>query len=173
MAKQNELLTLKRASLILGLCGEYKKRWDSCCTKEDLIKLSMDANGVEFMADSIAFGWGLSKEYLTKEFSEYINGKYLIREKGYTSEMFVGLTEDKIKPRSTLSLFVGCNCTILLQNHFVGKIYTCGGSNIEIDTGDCIMCELYIYGSNNNIRILGDDTNVRKTEITGSQWRKV
>ena len=90
MGNSNELLTLKRNALRLGLCGEYKGKWDSAASKRELINMALDSNGIEFMADSIAFGWGLSKEYLLKEFGEFANGFYQCNEHGYTSEMYIG-----------------------------------------------------------------------------------
>ena len=36
---KNELLNLKRNALMLGLCGEYKDRWDKCSNKKELIDL--------------------------------------------------------------------------------------------------------------------------------------
>lgn len=82
MGNSNELLTLKRNALRLGLCGEYKGKWDSAASKRELVNMALDSNGIEFMADSIAFGWGLSKDYLLKEFGEFANGFYQCNEHG-------------------------------------------------------------------------------------------
>ena len=71
---KNELLNLKRNALMLGLCGEYKDRWDKCSNKKELIDLALDSNGVEFIADAITFGWGCSQEFLLNEFADFING---------------------------------------------------------------------------------------------------
>jgi len=56
MGNSNELLTLKHNALRLGLCGEYKGKWDSAASKRELVNMALDSNGIEFMADSIAFG---------------------------------------------------------------------------------------------------------------------
>ena len=85
----NELLNMKRKALMLGLCGEYKKKWDSCTSKKELMDLVLDSNGVEFLADAITFGWGCSQEFLLNEFADFINGRYQRKKDGYTSELYV------------------------------------------------------------------------------------
>lgn len=166
-----DLLGLKRNALSLGLCGEYKDLWNNCKSKKELVNLALDANGIEFMADSIAFGWGLSAEYLQREFSEYANENYTAIERGYTSKMFLNVNNGKIKPCSTLSLIVGCNCTIELSEGFVGKIYVCGGSDVNIV--ECVEseCELYVYGLDNKVSVIKNDAGINRTDVQTSQWR--
>ena len=57
MGNSNELLTLKRNAIRLGLCGEYKWKWDYAASKRELVNMARDSNGIEFMDDYIAFGW--------------------------------------------------------------------------------------------------------------------
>ena len=165
------LLDFKRIAIEHGICDKYREKWDSCKYKRDIVKIATDAQGVEFFADSIAFGWGLSKEYILREFSAFINGNYLVIENGYTSEMFIDAPQANIKPRSTISLFAWCNCTLTLRKGFIGKIYVCGGSNITIKGEEGAKCELYVIGNDNTIKIT--DVDVKRTDITKSQWRKV
>ena len=40
MGNSNELLTLKRNALRLGLCGEYKGKWDSAASKRELVNMA-------------------------------------------------------------------------------------------------------------------------------------
>lgn len=143
---------------MLGLCGQYKTMWDACRNKKDLIDMALDANGVEFMADSIAFGWGLSKEYLMKEFGDFINGKYQRNKGGYKSRMYVGYEED-ITIDSTITLLVGCKGKVIVPCSMVGNIYICGGCDIDVKNDGVVY--LYEYAGNNNVH---KDENVEITQ---------
>ena len=35
----------------LGLCDEYKGKWDSCKSLKDLMDIALSANGIEFIAE--------------------------------------------------------------------------------------------------------------------------
>lgn len=146
MERKSELLELKRKALENGLCDKYKVIWDGCHTKRDLVNTALDSNGVEFMADSIAFGWGLSKEYLMREFGEYMNGYYQRSKGGYTGELYVG-AHGVVKLKSTITLVAYCDdLEIDVPEHFIGQVYICGGSKVRIENMGTI--ELYEYGTN-------------------------
>lgn len=149
---------------MLGLCGQYKTMWDACRNKKDLIDMALDANGVEFMADSIAFGWGLSKEYLMKEFGDFINGKYQRNKGGYKSRMYVGYEGD-ITIDSTITLLVGCKGKVIVPCSMVGNIYICGGCDIDVKNDGVVY--LYEYAGNNNVH---KDENVEITQHKESNW---
>ena len=151
----NELLTLKRNAVMLGLCGKYKAEWDEAKGKKDLVDMALDANGVEFMAKSVAEGWGLSKDYILDNFGDYVNGKYVRDKDGYTSEIYVGYGGD-ILQRATLNLFVRCNTSILVPEGSVCKIYVCGVSNVRINCAG--KCYVYVYGGYNDVKYSGDVT---------------
>lgn len=162
------LLELKRDALMMGLCDEYKDKWDKCSTKRDLVKMALDSNGIEFMADSIAFGWGMSKEYLLKEFGEFMNGLFICDEGGYTSEMFVG-AHGVVKSRSTLMLVAYCDdLEIIVPENTFCRIYVCGGSKVYMNSFG--VAYLVVYGSNNHITRAHMDGVVTRKDITESQW---
>lgn len=161
------ILQFKRNSMLLGLCDEYKKRWDACNTKEELIKLALDANGVEFMADSIAFGWGLSKEYLLEEFGEYANGKYQCQQRGYTSEMYID-AHGVIEAKSTLILIACCeDLKIIIPEYMVCQIFVCGGTKISISGQG--KADLVVYGEGNRIDA-SPNSKITRKDVTASQW---
>ena len=166
---KNELLSLKRNALMMGLCGQYKDKWDGCCDKRALVNMALDSNGIEFMADSIAFGWGLSKEYLQGEFGEFMNGLYQCREKGYTSEMYIG-AHGVVSVKSTLVLVGYCkDLEIHIPEHTVCRIYVCGGSRVRVENmGEC---ELFEYGADNIIDCIEyDGSNLRRESVPFSKW---
>lgn len=147
MVKESELLALKGKAREYGLCDKYKVKWDGCRSKRDLVDTALDSNGIDFMADSIAFGWGLSKEYLLNNFGEFSNGFYQRTKDGYTSEMYVG-AHGVVTLKSTLTLVAYCeDLEIVVPEHFIGQVYVCGGSNVRIENQGNV--ELYEYGTNN------------------------
>ena len=168
----NELLNMKRNALMLGLCGEYKKKWDNCASKKELIDLVLDSNGVEFLADVITFGWGCSQGFLLKEFSDFINGKYQRKKDGYTSELCVE-PHDKIELRSTLTVIAGGRASVIVPPNFFGRVYVCGdgGSLIFGSNGGSI--ELFVYGEYERaVTKCAKSLKVERKDIKASQWRK-
>lgn len=151
----NELLTLKRNAVLLGLCDRYKTEWNEAKDKKDLVDMALDANGVEFMAKSVAEGWGLSKDYILDNFGDYVNGSYVRDKGGYTSEIYVGYGGD-ILQRATLNLLVGCDTSVLVPEGSMCKIYVCGMSDVRIK---CVgKCYVYVYGGYNDVKYSGDVT---------------
>ena len=169
MVRNSELLTLKRNAIMLGLCGQYKSKWNSASTKRELVDLALDSNGIEFMADSIAFDWGLSKDYLLKEFGEFMNGFHQCREKGYTSEMYIG-THGVLSVKSTLLLIGYCDdLEIEIPQHTVCRIYVCGGSRVRIENKG--HAEIYEYGTDNIINLIEYDGSYSLREsVSKSKW---
>lgn len=167
---EGELLKLKRNAIILGLCGQYKEIWDNCKSKKDLVDAAIDANGIEFMADSIAFGWGLDKGFLITEFDEYINGKYRRIKDGYSSELHVGEENNTISVISTLNLFAySKNVTIYVPQNSFCRIYLAKCSNVCIKNDG--KFELYVYGSFGNIEISGKKADsFTRRDILSSEW---
>lgn len=151
---ESNLIDFKKKAKRLGLCDDYTIRWNKCSSKEELMKLALTINGVEFLADSIAFRWGLSKEYIVKEFGDYLcstERHTVLSERGYTSEMYAMVNGGVIKPYGSLSLIISCNCSITLYNNFMGFIYICDGSIVNIDASLSKELRLFVYGDTNNI----------------------
>ena len=169
---KNELLNLKRNALMLGLCGEYKDRWDKCSNKKDLIDLALDSNGVEFLADAMTFGWGCSQEFLLNEFADFINGRYQRKKDGYTSELYVE-PHGEIELRSTITVIAGGRANVIVPPNFFGMVYVCGdgGSLIFGSNGGSI--ELFVYGENERaVTKYATSLKVKRKDIKESQWSK-
>ena len=170
---KNELLNLKRNALMLGLCGEYKDRWDKCSNKKELIDLALDSNGVEFLADAMTFGWGCTQEFLLTEFADFINGRYQRNKNGYTSELYVK-PRGVIRLRSTITVIVSGSANVIVPYGFIGKVYVCGdgGSLIFGCYGGSI--DLFVYGKDSQRAVTEYATSlkVNRMDIKESQWRK-
>lgn len=170
MSSVNNILELKRKSFGLGLCGKYKSAWDDVTDAKGLFDLAMSVDGVEYLADGIAFGWGLTKDYLLREFDGFINGKYVSRQNGYTSAMFVG-GDGEVTVNTTVVLFVGHKGKIRVPRSTVSKIYLC--DDCEVDLLCEGRCEAYLYGkkkSNTLKYSLSDRGKLDWCEIDASVW---
>jgi hypothetical protein len=168
----SELLDMKRRALSLGLCGKYKGLWDDASSKEDLMRIAMDANGISFIADGAAFGWGLNSEYLRSAFKDYING-YTVECDGYTSQLWVGASEIITTPQATQYLFIDCDIDIVIPQDTICAIHAVRSKiNIKL-AGDC---EYYEYGDKSVcvVEPFAGNTIGKFTpnEIKTSEWRK-
>lgn len=167
---KNELLSLKRNALKLGLCGRYKDLWDACKTEKDLMDLVLDSNGIEFLADAMAFGWGVSFEYLEESvFRNYVHGQYLRNKDGYTSTMYVN-PKCEFVLTATINLVVGGCSVIHNQSGNICKLYICKTSNVTIKNDGVL--ELYCYGDVNVEVINGKDAICNRHDIKCSKWLK-
>lgn len=163
-----KILQFKRNATVLGLCGEYKKKWDDCDTRQGLVDMALDSNGIEFMADSIAFGWGLPKDFLLKEFSDYVNGAYQCHEEGYTSEMYLS-AHGTLKACTSLLLIAYCDgLKIEIPEHAFCRVYVCGCGKVLIENKG--RCELYDYGVNEVKCIDCGDSSISHNKIPTSKW---
>lgn len=149
----NELIDLKKKALNLGLCDEYKTKWDSASNKSDLITMALDAKGIDFMADSISNGWGVSTDFLKKKFPEYANGTVVKNPNGYTSSMFVE-SKNGIDIKTTLVLLVSCNCDAKVPKEVMTNLYICGHSNVNVACDG--YCQVYLYGDSSMAKIEGN-----------------
>ena len=169
----NEILELKRKACLLGLCEKYKDKWDSCKDKKELIDLVLDSNRVEFLADAMTFGWGVSSEFILREFSDFINGRYQRKKDGYTSELYVK-PRGVIRLRSTITVIVSGSANVIVPYGFIGKVYVSGhgGSLTFCCYGGSI--DLFVYGKNSQRAVTEYATSlkVNRMDIKESQWRK-
>lgn len=119
------------------LCEQYKKEWRACNNDKDkLMKFALRQQSLPFVFTYAHEGKGLTKEYLLREFNEYINGKKTIYDadgvKGYTYQLNVGLENNwtittdvaafmycddvavTVQSTKCPSLYIGCNSDVHL-----------------------------------------------------------
>ena len=160
----------KKQSLVNGLCGEYKGYWQAAGTdKRKLITLALSQQALPHLMTYCWNGDGLSKEYITKNFHELINGKELIYDAdgvkgGYTYQLYVDHSlcvniqadvnafmwcEDVqavIPTTKCPTLYIGCDTTLHLEmngfNH--ATIYLFDTSSVVFDEAD-ETCSATVY----------------------------
>lgn len=148
---------------MLGLCGEYKAKWDVASSKEDLMNIALDSNGIEFLCDSSSFGWGVDIEYLKRMFSDYINGKWTRLGK-YTSCLYVDFN-GQVKQDCTLTAVLASKVEFHVPKGNVCELHVGAQSTVDI-TGEGI-CYVYSYGHN---KVTGRFKSMNC--ITKSEWAK-
>lgn len=137
-----------------GVCKEYAARWDGCMNKKQLIDLALTSQGMDYMCDAIAKGWGVSKEVLSENFARYINGKYIHDDdEGYTSEMYCEYGGIAFA-RSSAVVFVNCLCEVETEKDSITRVYATGECDLRfVGEGEVI---LVAYGEKNDITATKD-----------------
>jgi len=154
----NELLDFKKRAISHGVCDKYGAEWDAAENRKDLIDVALSAQGIEYVAKSIADGWGVSATYLARDFKGYVNGGYRRDKDGYSSEMYASF-DGTLTARSTMLLLVGCKCEVHVPHGMATQLYLCGGSKIKIRNEG--YCAVYVYADGNAYEVEGREAHVR------------
>lgn len=98
-----------------NLCERGAKIWEHCKSKKSLIDFALGAWGCDYLATSIAQGWGIDPQEIKKEFEPFNNGKYVRDKDGYTSKMYCLPETNKITIDTTLTLIIGFKGTVISE----------------------------------------------------------
>jgi hypothetical protein len=136
----NEFATFIQNAKRRGLCAEYTAKVSEAMSKKQIIDIAFDANGISWLCDSIAKGWGLSPDYIAEQYARFLNGSYVYHGEGYTSTMFCQVP--MVRVVSTMCCVIDCHCIVhsdrLCELHVVN-------SKVRIEgRGRCI---LHLYNS--------------------------
>ena len=118
------------------LCGDYKAAWRACGNdKEMLVKLALKQQSTPYLSYACKHNLGLSKEYILREFGDYINGKKVFENldgvDGYTYELFVGHS-GQIDVRCDVTSFMWTQSDIVIPETKCPTLYVSNGSNIHV-----------------------------------------
>ena len=131
-----------------GICADFEERWKKCDSKKGLIDMALDVKGADYLCDAIAKGWGISPIEITNQFSQFINGVYKPRMKGYTSEMYCRY-KGSILAETTLITVIESNMTINIPQYHICEIFATGNCELEI-TGKG-QCTIVSYGNYDDV----------------------
>ena len=175
----NVMMTFYKSALLgvasnKPLCDEYKSEWRACGEdKKKLLTFSLRQQCIPFVMLYSYEGYGLSKEYLKKEYKNLINGLYTAKDadmvKGYTytlcvdyndvyeqnsdvaSYMYCNNTFVVIKETKCPQLFVGCNSHLRLSLEGFNsiKVHLYDDSDVVIDDLD-ENSDVVVYKYSNN-----------------------
>lgn len=157
----DELARYYKESLLAGLCGEYKGRWQATHgNKEGLMRLMMMQQSQPHFITFAYEGRGLSKDFFTTYFADYINGRYVGLdvdgvEGGYRTQVYAAVEGD-------LSLSDDVSC-IMWSNIPSARIKSCKAAKIYIGCGSDVhlVCE----GFNTVTVMLFDESRVTLDEV--------
>lgn len=139
-----DIKTFRENATKENLCSEYVQKWDACGSHKQYVDLALSSKGVDYLCDSIAKGWGVSPQYVIEKFDNFINGKYVSQQEGYTSELFC-LYNGDITARTTVITAIESNITITVPEYHICNIYISGKSTVNVrGKGQCV---LICYGS--------------------------
>lgn len=161
MEQKQDLFNYYKNALSNGLCQEYKGRWQACHEdKEQLIKLALEQQSIPHVITYCNEGKGVSKEYLQKNYADYINGKAKIQGAdgvdGFTSSLYVGYhgiftldtdvvaflwttnTVCTIKETKCPVMYFGCGSKVFvsLDGYNCPKLYLFDNSEVIINDAD-------------------------------------
>lgn len=145
-----------------NICSDYKQKWSRAANKKQALDLALSVQGADFMCRSIKEGWGISAEMLKRDFGNYINGRYVYTDDGYSSVMYC-LYDGEINVDTTLLTLIDCRCKITIPKERICEVYAVGNQKIAID-GEGI-CTLFCYGESNKLEVLGDKSRIHIKHI--------
>ena len=162
----DELLRYRKNALLDGLCKDWDKMWAACRNdKNKLMRLVLMQQSFPHFATYCHNGKGLTKEYLQKEFGEYINGRVFCdcdNVEGYSYEMFVD-------PKSGIELTVDVSYVLWSPNLYMSvaktkapRIYISNGSTVYLSLDGFNSPMIYLY---DNSKVVIDDADEESNVI--------
>ena len=150
------------------LCDEYRQEWLKYNgDKESLVRFCLRQQSIPYFAHYCFNGKGLSKEYLKREFKDYING-YSISDaddvKGYSYGLYVDYDYDNdlIVTNDVIHLMWCDDVYITIPTSKCPIIYISNNSSINLSCDGCNNVKIYLM-DDSNVRI--DDTDEESTVI--------
>lgn len=148
-----EIETFKKEALRRNLCRDFHSLWDQMETKEDFLRFSLNPKSISYVALSTWEGWGLSTEYIKKEFSKHINGNKRADDNASLycraeGQHVVDCLENNIMDTAGVFIVPKTKCPILHVNN---------NSDIDIDCEGMNVVKIYMYDKS-KIRVKIDST---------------
>jgi hypothetical protein len=153
-----------------GMCDRYAVLWDECGSKKGLMDLALTSQGIDFVCDGIAKGWGISVEEIERRFGRYINGAYVHEDDdGYSSVMYCGY-EGSIDVDTTLVVLIDSDVVLSVPDWLVCDIYASGKVNISIVGGGRVR--LIAYGDAGDVVVESVDSGCRFRRVQKNGWSR-
>ena len=168
---KNEFLEFRKNALQGGgittpLCADYRRMWSACHDdKEKLMKLALMCQSAPYLATFFNKGKCVSKEYVKREFSDFINGRVL-RDcdgvDGFTYGMFFDAPTG-FKINIDVCQILYCNNTdVEIEKTKCPRLYVSNDSNINISLDGYNSITIYLFDDSViNIDSCDDTCNVK------------
>lgn len=158
---EDRMLIYRRNATLDNLCQEYGERWGMCHNdRKKLFEFAMQQQALPHLLTYAYNGKGLTKDYLQREFKDYINGRYTAIDAdgvvgNYTTQLYVGYNGILSNANDVLALMWATMPTLLIKRLKATKIYVGCKSDVHIVCG----------GFNTVIIMLFDESRVCLEDI--------
>lgn len=150
---EHNMLYFYKNAILRDLCQEYKVEWKRKMDDlEELTKFSLRQQSIPFFATATYEGWGLSIEYLKREFKEYINGEYTAYDCDNTgmenigSELYVDYPfEVIVDPDAYIYHFMYCNCCVKVPQTKCPTLYLSNKSEVDLCLFGYSSIRIYLF----------------------------
>ena len=140
------LQAFREAAKSRNLCDKYSELWDNCKTKKQLIDLATDSNGIPYVCESMAEGWGVTPEFISENFKTFINGRYTSQHNGYTSAMYVErFFIEPLVAKTTNLVIIACEGVVNIPEDVVCNLSIVNSNVVVSGSG---VCYVKTYGEN-------------------------
>lgn len=119
-----ELEKFKEQAKKHGIC-DMLQDWDNARSKKQLIDIALSIRGIEYIAHSIAEGWGLDPLYISKEFAPFNDAKYIREADGYTSALYCLPEDIDVTIKTTTALIIAHDGVITIPKNHICELYIC------------------------------------------------
>lgn len=148
---KDELFNFKKNALMGNLCEEWKDLWrKSERDKADLVRLSLLQQSIPFFATYCHNGKGVSREYLSRNFSDYING-FTIRNadgvEGYTYGLYVDYDYDTdlVVDKDVVHIMWTAGASVIVPETKCPTIYVSNRSDVHLVCEGFNSVRLYLF----------------------------
>lgn len=145
------------------LCAQYKAAWRSCGNdKEMLVGLAMQQQSIPYFSHACYEHLGLTKEYIKKNFGDYINGNKTLCDvdgvNGYTYQLYVDFNGD-LKAVADVTSLMWCDSpTIEVESAKCPRFYISNGSVIHLVLGGYNSIRICLFDESKVVIDDADDT---------------
>jgi hypothetical protein len=130
-----------------------REEWDKAKSKKQLFDLACNIRGLQYIAESIYNGWGLTSNYIEKEFGQFLNGRCVFDKDGYTSAIYCRTND--FENEFTVVLVIDSHCEIEVNR--LCEIYLCNSAVKITGTSNCV-----VYAYNSEVTNLSDSKAIIK-----------
>ncbi len=129
----------KQRTIEYGICDGLGGVLNSCKNKKQYIDLLLGSKGLDYVADSIAKGWGLAPQWIADNFKGLVNGQYISQQDGYDGELLTCYS-GSFAPRTTNLGVFSSDVVLDIQMGRYVIIYATVGSKITLrGKGQCVV----------------------------------
>lgn len=156
----SELENFKDNAIRLGLCEEYKEKWQRLSTKRQAIDMISSCQGAQYFIAAKHENIAPTNEFILSEYSHYLNGRYtatIHTNAIYTSQWYIE-NKEEVKLSSLFNYFLDCECSIITEADSAHNLTFAGNSVINLVVGHNSIVYVNVYGS--NVVINGDTSKV-------------